>query len=99
MPESDLATKKKEAETLKSVEISRLSLQWLQVLAEGWASPMSGKRLNHGRYLCVASRQRTKKELKGMRFPPQMQDGASILKRGWADYFLSLHCLSRSGMI
>jgi len=42
VPESELATKKKEAETLKSVEISRLSLQWLQVLAEGWASPMSG---------------------------------------------------------
>ena len=46
MPESDLATKKKEAETLKSVEISKLSLQWLQVLAEGWASPLSGERFN-----------------------------------------------------
>ena len=43
MPESELAAKKKEAETLKSVEISKLSLQWLQVLAEGWASPLSGE--------------------------------------------------------
>ena len=43
VPESELAAKKKEAETLKSVEISKLSLQWLQVLAEGWASPLSGE--------------------------------------------------------
>ena len=34
---------KAEAEKLDSVEISELDLQWLQVLSEGWASPLTGK--------------------------------------------------------
>ena len=34
---------KAEAEKLGSVEISELDLQWLQVLSEGWASPLTGK--------------------------------------------------------
>ena len=33
----------KEAETLPSVEISKIDLQWVQVLGEGWASPLNGK--------------------------------------------------------
>ena len=33
----------KEAETLPSVEINQIDLQWVQVLGEGWASPLKGK--------------------------------------------------------
>jgi 3'-phosphoadenosine 5'-phosphosulfate synthase len=33
---------KKEAETLPSLEITELDLQWVQVLSEGWASPLTG---------------------------------------------------------
>jgi hypothetical protein len=33
---------RKEAEKLKSVEISKVDLQWVQVLGEGWASPLTG---------------------------------------------------------
>ena len=36
----------KEAETLPSVEISKIDLQWVQVLGEGWASPLNGKYSN-----------------------------------------------------
>ncbi|KAK7111188.1 bifunctional 3'-phosphoadenosine 5'-phosphosulfate synthase-like isoform X1 [Littorina saxatilis] len=32
----------KEAEALPAVEINKLDLQWTQVLAEGWATPLSG---------------------------------------------------------
>ncbi|KAL8608879.1 hypothetical protein ACOMHN_056043 [Nucella lapillus] len=32
----------KEAESLPSVHINKLDLQWTQVLAEGWATPLSG---------------------------------------------------------
>ena len=32
----------KEAEELPSVEINKLDLQWVQVLGEGWASPLKG---------------------------------------------------------
>ena len=32
----------KEAETLPSLEINKLDLQWVQVLSEGWASPLQG---------------------------------------------------------
>jgi 3'-phosphoadenosine 5'-phosphosulfate synthase len=31
-----------EANSLPSVEISEVDLQWVQVLAEGWASPLRG---------------------------------------------------------
>ena len=31
-----------EAETLPSLDISTLDMEWLQVLSEGWASPMKG---------------------------------------------------------
>ena len=36
----------KEAETLPSVEINKIDLQWVQVLGEGWASPLKGKENN-----------------------------------------------------
>lgn len=29
-------------ETLPSLEISQIDLQWVQVLSEGWASPLRG---------------------------------------------------------
>ncbi len=31
-----------ETETLPSLEISQIDLQWVQVLSEGWASPLRG---------------------------------------------------------
>ena len=31
-----------EAESLPSLDISSLDMEWLQVLSEGWASPMKG---------------------------------------------------------
>ena len=31
-----------EAKTLPSLDISPLDMEWLQVLSEGWASPMKG---------------------------------------------------------
>ncbi|XP_025083628.1 bifunctional 3'-phosphoadenosine 5'-phosphosulfate synthase-like isoform X3 [Pomacea canaliculata] len=42
VPESRKAEAKAEAEALPSVEIDMLDLQWTQVLAEGWASPLAG---------------------------------------------------------
>lgn len=42
VPPSRVEGAKAEAETLESVEISEVDLQWVQVLAEGWASPLSG---------------------------------------------------------
>jgi len=40
--EDKVQVAKAEAEKLDSVEISELDLQWLQVLSEGWASPLTG---------------------------------------------------------
>ena len=37
----------KEAETLPSVEITKIDLQWVQVLGEGWASPLNGKQYSN----------------------------------------------------
>ena len=42
VPEDNLENAVKEAEDLSSVEINKLDLQWLQVLGEGWASPLTG---------------------------------------------------------
>jgi len=42
VPEENLAEAMLEAETLPSVEITKLDLQWLQVLGEGWATPLTG---------------------------------------------------------
>ncbi|KAG8239619.1 hypothetical protein J437_LFUL019316 [Ladona fulva] len=40
--ENRLETAKVEAASLKQLEISTLDLQWVQVLAEGWAYPLKG---------------------------------------------------------
>lgn len=42
VPDSRLASAKAEAETLPSVTIVELDVQWLQILAEGWAAPLTG---------------------------------------------------------
>merc|ERR1712142_1347455 len=42
VPEENLDNAIKEAEDLPSVEINKLDLQWLQVLGEGWATPLTG---------------------------------------------------------
>ncbi|TGZ53477.1 Bifunctional 3'-phosphoadenosine 5'-phosphosulfate synthase [Temnothorax longispinosus] len=47
VPESRLAFAKMEAETLRCVEIDELDVQWLQILAEGWASPLTGFMREH----------------------------------------------------
>lgn len=40
--ENRLTTARAEAESLSALEITQLDLQWVQVLSEGWASPMTG---------------------------------------------------------
>ncbi|XP_038060125.1 bifunctional 3'-phosphoadenosine 5'-phosphosulfate synthase-like isoform X1 [Patiria miniata] len=42
VPQSAQDAAKKEAETLDCVELNKVDMQWVQVLAEGWASPMTG---------------------------------------------------------
>lgn len=42
MPTERVVQAKAEAETLESIEISELDLQWVQVLSEGWATPLKG---------------------------------------------------------
>ncbi|XP_076282246.1 3'-phosphoadenosine 5'-phosphosulfate synthase [Lasioglossum baleicum] len=42
VPESRIVSVKAEASTLQSLEISKIDVQWLQVLAEGWAAPLTG---------------------------------------------------------
>ncbi|XP_016843593.1 bifunctional 3'-phosphoadenosine 5'-phosphosulfate synthase isoform X1 [Nasonia vitripennis] len=42
VPPTRVETAKAEAETLQSVEIGEVDVQWLQVLAEGWAAPLTG---------------------------------------------------------
>lgn len=42
VPENKLTAAKTEAESLPSVNITKLDLQWVQVLSEGWASPLNG---------------------------------------------------------
>lgn len=42
VPESELETKVAEAERLPKVEVNKLDMQWLQVLGEGWATPLTG---------------------------------------------------------
>jgi 3'-phosphoadenosine 5'-phosphosulfate synthase len=38
----EVAEAKAEAQILPSVEVGTVDLQWVQVLAEGWASPLTG---------------------------------------------------------
>ncbi|CAI2350017.1 unnamed protein product [Caenorhabditis sp. 36 PRJEB53466] len=40
--EAQLAELLKESQELPSVELDKVDLQWLQVLAEGWATPLTG---------------------------------------------------------
>lgn len=42
VPQNQLAAKQAEAQTLETYELSKLDTQWLQVLSEGWAYPLSG---------------------------------------------------------
>ncbi|XP_008936528.1 PREDICTED: bifunctional 3'-phosphoadenosine 5'-phosphosulfate synthase 2-like, partial [Merops nubicus] len=42
VPENKLSSVRAEAEMLPSVEITKLDLQWVQVLSEGWATPLTG---------------------------------------------------------
>lgn len=42
VPEYRMESVKKEAESLAKVELTKLDLQWVQVLAEGWANPLTG---------------------------------------------------------
>ena len=42
VPAESLPALRKEAESLPSVSISKLDLQWVQVLGEGWATPLRG---------------------------------------------------------
>ncbi|XP_064285973.1 bifunctional 3'-phosphoadenosine 5'-phosphosulfate synthase 2 isoform X1 [Passer domesticus] len=42
VPEDKLSSVRAEAETLPALEITKLDLQWVQVLSEGWATPLTG---------------------------------------------------------
>ncbi|XP_057336092.1 bifunctional 3'-phosphoadenosine 5'-phosphosulfate synthase isoform X1 [Microplitis mediator] len=42
VPNTRVSDAKKEANALVSIEINYIDVQWLQVLAEGWASPLTG---------------------------------------------------------
>nr|XP_006009985.1 PREDICTED: bifunctional 3'-phosphoadenosine 5'-phosphosulfate synthase 2 [Latimeria chalumnae] len=42
VPENKLHLAKADAETLPTLQITKLDLQWVQVLAEGWATPLKG---------------------------------------------------------
>eukprot|EP00794_Sanderia_malayensis_P016925 gene16925-18632_t len=42
VPDSELSSCIEEAKTLPALSIKKLDMQWLQVLAEGWASPLQG---------------------------------------------------------
>ena len=55
IPESRIKSAKSEAEKLSSLEISEIEVQWLQVLAEGWADPLNGF-MKEDQYLQVNNR-------------------------------------------
>ncbi|KAK3573229.1 hypothetical protein QTP86_015790, partial [Hemibagrus guttatus] len=42
VPENKLDLAKADAETLPAIEIGKVDMQWVQVLAEGWATPLNG---------------------------------------------------------
>ncbi|KAK2530794.1 Papss2 [Columba guinea] len=42
VPENNLSSVRAKAEMLPAVEITKLDLQWVQVLSEGWATPLTG---------------------------------------------------------
>lgn len=42
VPESRVSSGKAEAASLQCLEINEIDVQWLQILAEGWAAPLAG---------------------------------------------------------
>lgn len=56
VPDSRVASVKAEASILQSLEINKIDLQWLQVLAEGWAAPLTGF-MREDQYLQVCMKQ------------------------------------------
>ncbi|XP_077115016.1 bifunctional 3'-phosphoadenosine 5'-phosphosulfate synthase 2 isoform X2 [Ranitomeya variabilis] len=42
VPENKLNQAREEAENLSAIEITKLDLQWVQILSEGWATPLKG---------------------------------------------------------
>lgn len=52
VPESRRAIAIKEASQLPPLHISEIDLQWVQVLAEGWATPLKGF-MNEDQFLQV----------------------------------------------
>ncbi|XP_069609625.1 bifunctional 3'-phosphoadenosine 5'-phosphosulfate synthase 2 isoform X2 [Ranitomeya imitator] len=42
VPENKLNQAREEAENLPAIEITKLDLQWVQILSEGWATPLKG---------------------------------------------------------
>ena len=68
-----------EAEGLEAVEIGKVDMQWLQVLSEGWASPLTGfmrerEFLQVRKKICSSSFFRRYTRFKGLRWPPDLMD-------------------------
>ncbi|KAL6189573.1 hypothetical protein ACLB2K_040960 [Fragaria x ananassa] len=42
VPEREKAAKKREAATLPRIKLSRIDLEWVHVISEGWSSPLTG---------------------------------------------------------
>ena len=42
VPENKLHLAKTDAETLPALKINKVDMQWVQVLAEDWATPLNG---------------------------------------------------------
>lgn len=55
VPENRIVAAKEEASQLPSLEITTVDLQWVQVLAEGWATPLTGF-MREDEYLQVSIR-------------------------------------------
>lgn len=52
VPENKLLSLKRELNELATLEITEIDLQWVQILSEGWASPLRGF-MNKQEYLQV----------------------------------------------
>lgn len=52
MPENAIEKTKEEAMHLPRLDIEKIDMQWIQVLAEGWATPLNGF-MNEEEYLQV----------------------------------------------
>ncbi|KAF3606814.1 hypothetical protein DY000_02045947 [Brassica cretica] len=42
VPETEIKLKKKESEAMPKVELTKIDLEWVHVISEGWASPLKG---------------------------------------------------------